>query len=128
MRHLFKITLDTNSVAQIKNNKLHLPKILFDFLPDEKHLLRISLPEKSSNIYSLISSNNLLLNQDSKSFFESLTVNSILFGSLYFKNQSNESDYEIAFSKSEDFSDINITERPIVSKDLISTIDQVLLS
>jgi hypothetical protein len=54
MRHLFKITLDIETISDVKNSKLCLPEKGRWFSPYEEVLLTISIPEDSSNIYSLV--------------------------------------------------------------------------
>jgi len=104
-----------------------LPKVVFDFIPKHKKtLLQILLPNVSSNIYSIIENQKLILEANSTAFFKSLSENEIVFIDIYSRyNSETDVSLKIHFSKVVDFSDLKIEHTPIISNELISRLKEL---
>lgn len=129
MRYTFKHIINSKDTENILCNSFELPKVVFDFIPkNKKTLLQIVLPNVSSNIYSVVENQNLILEANSITFFKSLSENEILFIDVNSKyNSETDMCFKIYFSKVFDFSDLKIENTPIISNELISHLKELEL-
>ena len=127
MRYTFKHIISSKDTDSILCNSFELPKVVFDFIPkNKKTLLQILLPNVSSNIYSIIENENLILEANSIPFFKSLSENENLFIDIYSKfNSEIDVSFKIYFSKIFDFSDLKIENKPIISNQVISHLKEL---
>jgi len=127
MRYTFKHIISSKDTESILCNSFMLPKVVFDFIPEHKKtLLQILLPNVSSNIYSIIENQNLILEANATAFFKSLSENEIVFIDIYSRyNSETDVSLKIHFSKVVDFSDLKIEHTPIISNELISRLKEL---
>lgn len=128
MKYTFKYELSSIDIIQINQNEFKLPKVIFDFIPKSKDvLLKILIPNYSANIYSVIKNQNLILNEKSLTFFNSLKKDDSIYIAIYSKyNSNNEIIFNIHFSKKLDFLDLKIENQPIITFDTISYVKELM--
>jgi hypothetical protein len=128
MKYTFKYKISSIDIIQINQKKFKLPKVIFDFIPISKEiLLKILIPNYSANIYSIIKNQNLILNEKSITFFNSLKKDECIFIAVFSKHSpSNEVVFDIHFSRKLDFLDLKSENQPIITFDTISYVKDLI--
>ena len=104
-----KHQITKEDLTGILQGKLKISNEITTHLPFSKYrdcLIKILVPDVTSEIYSIIHENNLKISEIENSFFQSFHENEILYTALEIDDSSAELSHRLSFSKTGGFSDL----------------------